>query len=99
MCDGTIFEQRAPPLESGSAVPNPDAGWARRQNSVMWSPMPQSYESGGGGRGRESAMRAVAETDADRMLPFLEQPSLQPHNAIVRKSRRLDNGGMSAISE
>ncbi|CAM9303063.1 unnamed protein product [Choristocarpus tenellus] len=33
------------PLElvRGSVKPNPDAAWSRRQNSMIWAPMPQEY--------------------------------------------------------
>jgi hypothetical protein len=30
-----------PPMAQGSTAPAPDAGWNRRQNSIMWSPMPK----------------------------------------------------------
>lgn len=36
----TLYKQEAPQLEAGSEAPDAEAGWARRQNSIMWSPMP-----------------------------------------------------------
>ena len=39
----TLYKQEAPELEAGSEAPDAEAGWARRQNSIMWSPMPAKY--------------------------------------------------------
>lgn len=36
----SLHTQVPPPMAQGAAAPQPEAGWARRQNSIMLSPMP-----------------------------------------------------------
>ena len=42
----TLYVQTPPPLTRGAAAPQPHAAWSRRQNSIMWSPLPQRYAFG-----------------------------------------------------
>ena len=41
-----LYVQTPPPLTRGAAAPQPHAAWSRRQNSIMWSPLPQRYAFG-----------------------------------------------------
>ena len=43
----SLFSQTPPPLKGGIAAPAPHAAWSRRQNSMMWSPLPQRVWRGG----------------------------------------------------
>jgi len=38
-----LYQTTPPTLDGGVVAPAPNAAWARRQNSVMWSPLPSSY--------------------------------------------------------
>jgi hypothetical protein len=41
-----LYAEAPPPLAGGAAAPAPHAKWTRRQNSMLWSPLPQRYSFG-----------------------------------------------------
>ena len=53
-----LYTQTPPPLAGGAAAPQPNASWTRRQNSIMWSPLPQRY--------------AFSEDEAESLDPIAE---------------------------
>ena len=53
-----LYTQAPPPLAGGAAPPQPNAAWTRRQNSIMWSPLPQRYAFGEDG---SEALEPLAE--------------------------------------
>ena len=40
---GSVAAALPPRLAADGAPPQPHASWTRRQNSIMWSPLPQRY--------------------------------------------------------
>ncbi|CAM9107864.1 unnamed protein product [Ectocarpus fasciculatus] len=38
-----LHRQKPVELAQGAVAPNPHAAWSRRQNSMIWAPMPQEY--------------------------------------------------------
>eukprot|EP00966_Prymnesium_polylepis_P296913 6859595-Prymnesium_polylepis.1 len=63
----SLYSQTPPPLSQGIAPPAPNASWTRRQNSMMWSPLPQRYDFGGDAGG---ALDVIAETTFEADAPF-----------------------------
>lgn len=39
----SLHRQKPPELARGTVAPAPNAAWSRRQNSMIWAPMPQEY--------------------------------------------------------
>ena len=66
----TLYTQSPPPLAGGIAPPTPNAAWSRRQNSMMWAPLPQRYSFEQEGA---AALEPVAETEAEAGAFFLKQ--------------------------
>lgn len=67
--DGDALYETVPPaLAQGAAPPAPHASWARRQNSMMWSPLPQRYAFGEGGD--VPPLEPIDETEAEARAPF-----------------------------
>lgn len=61
-----LYKSKAPELEAGSAAPQVDATWARRQNSIMWTPMPKKYTAGAS----KYRLQAIEETTAEANAGF-----------------------------
>ena len=40
----TLHTHPAPSFAGGGVAPAPDSAWARRKNSIMWAPMPKSFQ-------------------------------------------------------
>ena len=75
-----LYEQTPPPLAGGAAAPQPNASWARRQNSIMWSPLPQRY--------------AFGEDEAESLEPIAERSAGSPPSKCMLCSslrRRMKN--------
>ena len=62
-----LYGQTPPPLAGGAAAPQPNARWARRQNSMMWSPLPQRYAFG---EDDGSALDPLPETEGEAAGSF-----------------------------
>ena len=62
-----LYTQTPPTLAGGAAAPQPHASWARRQNSIMWSPLPQRYAFG---EDTLEGLEPIAETPAEAPAPF-----------------------------
>ena len=73
----SLYSQTPPPLKGGIAAPAPHAAWSRRQNSMMWSPLPQRYEFGEEGGGLEP----IEETSVEANAPFT--PTLAPLRELL----------------
>lgn len=67
----TLFKQTPPEMEHGSARPQVDAAWSRRQNSILWTPSPHKYDV----MARPKTFDTVEETAVEASVPFL--PKLQ----------------------
>ena len=39
----SLYRQKPVELAQGAVAPTPNAAWSRRQNSMIWAPMPQEY--------------------------------------------------------
>ena len=39
----SLHRQKPVELAQGTVAPTPNAAWSRRQNSMIWAPMPQAY--------------------------------------------------------
>ena len=63
----TLYTQTPPPLAQGPVAAVPHASWARRQNSIMWSPLPQRYAFG---EDALEALEALEETSAEAECHF-----------------------------
>jgi hypothetical protein len=61
----TLYTQDPPPLAQGLATPAPHASWTRRQNSMMWSPLPQRYSFAA-----DVQLACVQETEVEADAPF-----------------------------
>ena len=71
-----LYQGQAPELAVGSVEPAPDAKWSRRQNSMLWQPMPQEFSaapSAGTGPGHSIKFKAIAEGPGERDAPFLSR--------------------------
>lgn len=68
-----------PPLAQGSIGPSPDAAWARRQYSIMISPMPTKYSP----KPDTASSAAIPETDAERSSDFAPAPYTIPELAVL----------------
>ena len=64
-----LFSSAAPELVRGAAEPVPDARWQRRQQSMLWQPMPVSFAAG---TGDAIAINAIEETAAEAAAPFCQ---------------------------
>lgn len=53
-------------LAKGAVAPQPDAEWARRQFSKIWSPMPQEFNF----QGTVGSLDAISETNFERDAGF-----------------------------
>jgi serine/threonine protein kinase len=63
----SLFSLPAPPMSGGSVAPQADAKWAKRQFSMMYSPMPDAFEfSSSSGYADDP----VTETPLERGCPF-----------------------------
>ena len=63
----TLYSQTPPTLSQGIAPPAPHASWTRRQNSMMWSPLPQRYDFADDAH----SLDAVPETALEADAPFV----------------------------
>jgi serine/threonine protein kinase len=61
-----LYESTPPKLNGGAVAPAPNAAWARRQNSVMWSPLPSSYSFSE----RAYEVETIDETELEADAPF-----------------------------
>ena len=71
-----LYKSQAPELAVGSVEPAPDAKWARRQNSMLWQPMPQEFSaapSAGTGPGHSIKFKTIVEGPGERDAPFLSR--------------------------
>lgn len=72
----SLYKQQAPELQVGAIGPKPDAKWARRQNSMLWNPMPQEFTAGlsaRAGAGNNIKFHSIDELEYERKAPFLNQ--------------------------
>lgn len=69
----TLYSKQAPELAAGAVAPTPDAKWARRQNSMLWQPMPTALSASSTQRGAISgvAFEAIPETARESEAPFV----------------------------
>uniref|UniRef100_A0A6U8VYB7 Protein kinase domain-containing protein n=1 Tax=Emiliania huxleyi TaxID=2903 RepID=A0A6U8VYB7_EMIHU len=67
---GSLYDQSPPPLAQGPTPPAPSAAWTRRQNSIMWSPLPQRYTFG---EQDGPPLEPIGETEAEAATPFVPQ--------------------------
>lgn len=65
-----LYSQQPPPLAQGPAPPAPNAAWARRQNSMLWSPLPQRYAFTEAGSEAALVAHAIDETGIEAHAPF-----------------------------
>jgi hypothetical protein len=56
-------------------MPTPDAGWSRRQNSIMWAPMPTKYTF----KQDKFVMAAIPETLVEANASFLPLGAVSEH--------------------
>jgi hypothetical protein len=63
-----LFTAPAPELVRGAAEPAPDAQWARRQQSMLWQPMPAAFVPVGAAA---AAVNAIPETAAEAGAYFV----------------------------
>lgn len=64
----TLHTQSAHSLNVGSVGPKPDAQWARRQMSTIWSPQPMAYNIAMPDEGN----LGFKHNADDRLIPFVE---------------------------
>ena len=67
----TLYKAKAPELVRGAVDPVPDAKWARRQQSMLWQPMPSDFTGA-----ENNAKRPVPETATELNAPFIAQMQL-----------------------
>eukprot|EP00040_Diaphanoeca_grandis_P028152 m.161737 g.161737 ORF g.161737 m.161737 type:complete len:1005 (-) comp31252_c0_seq2:28-3042(-) len=68
-----LYTQEAPELVVGAVNPAPaDAGWARRQNSMLWQPMPADFTPSICLPGFSLDYHKIPEFDLERSAPFLD---------------------------
>ncbi|CAN0420364.1 unnamed protein product, partial [Hapterophycus canaliculatus] len=58
----SLHRQKPVELAQGSVAPAPNAAWSRRQNSMIWAPMPQEYRFDA----VSQDLVAVTETEVER---------------------------------
>lgn len=63
-----LFSSSAPELVRGAAEPQPDARWQRRQQSMLWQPMPAAFSASTGA----AVINAIVETAAEAAAPFCQ---------------------------
>ena len=85
----TLYEQVPPPLSQGIAAPAPHASWTRRQNSMMWSPLPQRYNFA------DDAIQfePVLETELEANALFTGTPAAVPLCSVDESSQEGPGGG------
>ena len=65
-----LYQQQPPHLAGGAAAPQPNASWARRQNSIMWSPLPQRYSFGDDDASGGDALAVIEERAEEAAAGF-----------------------------
>jgi serine/threonine protein kinase len=65
-----LYSQQPPPLAQGPAPPAPNAAWSRRQNSMLWSPLPQRYAFADDSPGAPALADTINETELEARAPF-----------------------------
>ena len=65
----SLHTRPPPPLAGGATRPAPNAKWSRRQNSMMWSPLPSRYTF----EGVMEALSPVKETAFEADAPFVRK--------------------------
>jgi serine/threonine protein kinase len=85
-----LYSQQPPPLAQGPAPPAPNAAWARRQNSMLWSPMPQRYAFADCGPGAATLTHAINETEVEAHAPFA--PGLGTWHELHGRAARTGTG-------
>ena len=98
-----LYSAHPPPLAGGAAMPQPHAAWSRRQNSVMWSPLPQRYTFGDDDSSMLRPLTEGSEAAASftRSTPTMVQ-AMQAAAALHMPPPRLHLDGLqtsSAIKE
>jgi serine/threonine protein kinase len=69
----TLYDKQAPELAAGAVGPSPDAKWARRQNSMLWQPMPAAIPTAATIRTAVPglAFERIPETAIENTAPFV----------------------------
>jgi serine/threonine protein kinase len=82
----------AVPLAKGGIEPQPDAEWARRQFSKIWSPMPQEFNF----YATASALDAIAETSFERDAGFFPTSGVA---SLQHRSQQQQQQQLPAVME
>ena len=87
-----LYRAAAPELVKGAAAPQPEAGWARRNQSMLWQPMPGEYASVGelaaesaAGQAAGPATGCIAETASEAGSAFVSSLSDGEAGEAVRE--------------
>ncbi|CAB1107395.1 unnamed protein product [Ectocarpus sp. CCAP 1310/34] len=64
-----LHRQKPVELAQGAVAPNPHAAWSRRQNSMIWAPMPQEYRFDA----VPKELAIIVETEVERGGAFDQQ--------------------------
>ncbi|CAM9591525.1 unnamed protein product [Scytosiphon promiscuus] len=63
----SLHRQKPVELVQGTVAPAPNAAWSRRQNSMIWAPMPQEYRFDA----VSQELVTITETEVERGAPFV----------------------------
>jgi len=72
-----LYTMEAPELAAGAVAPAPDAKWARRQNSMLWQPMPAAISTAPTLQADVPGLsfEAISETVLEARAPFVASVS------------------------
>ena len=71
----SLHTQVPPAMAQGSAAPAPDAGWTKRQFSMMWAPMPTKYTF----KQDKFVASPIPETATERDSSFMPLTGIHEH--------------------
>ena len=95
-----LYTQQPPHLAGGAAAPQPNASWARRQNSIMWSPLPQRYSFGDDDSIGGDALQVIEERAEEAAAGFTRSLMATRERSMPPPPPSAASGaGASAVAE